>query len=150
MKNYQIPPSIDMNDFLDTMLNETPKESVIFIEKTLAINTLIFNILEEKGLLQKDLASMLGKTEAEISKWLSGNHNMTLRTLAKIEAILGETIVEIAHKEKEDFILEKKNLSRVILFNLNKQQHTRIKSDSFQEVNIIIPDEFEPSFNNVA
>ena len=37
----------------------------------------IREILEEKGLKQKDLAERLGKSEAEISKWMRGTHNFT-------------------------------------------------------------------------
>ena len=37
----------------------------------------IREILEEKGLKQKDLAKRLGKSEAEISKWMRGTHNFT-------------------------------------------------------------------------
>ena len=35
----------------------------------------IHKILEEKGMKQKDLALKLGKSEAEISKWMRGTHS---------------------------------------------------------------------------
>ena len=38
----------------------------------------IHDILQEKGLKQKDLALRLGKSEAEISKWMRGTHNLLL------------------------------------------------------------------------
>ena len=66
MKHYQAPESIDMTDFLNEVSKETPQESVIFIEKSLAIVNIIFNILERKSLKQKDFAFLLGKSEAEI------------------------------------------------------------------------------------
>ena len=44
-------------------------------------------LLSDKGLKQKDLADKMGKSEAEVSKWLSGTHNFTLRSIAKIEAV---------------------------------------------------------------
>lgn len=50
----------------------------------------IHEILTEKGLKQKDLANMLGKKEAEISKWMRGTHNFTIDTLSSIENVLGE------------------------------------------------------------
>ena len=31
----------------------------------------------------------------EISKWLGGNHNFTLRSLAKLQAELGEEIIQV-------------------------------------------------------
>ncbi|WP_302105488.1 helix-turn-helix transcriptional regulator, partial [uncultured Duncaniella sp.] len=41
----------------------------------------IHNILEEQGLKQKDLATMLNKKESEISKWMRGTHNFTIETI---------------------------------------------------------------------
>jgi transcriptional regulator with XRE-family HTH domain len=60
----------------------------------------IFDILEMKGLKQKDLAKMLGKSEAEISKWLQGTHNFTVETILKIQAKLGEDILMVAGTKK--------------------------------------------------
>lgn len=57
----------------------------------------IHEILEEKGLKQKDLALRLGKSEAEISKWMRGTHNFTIDTLVAIENALDAPIIEICH-----------------------------------------------------
>jgi len=35
----------------------------------------------------------LNKSNAEISKWLSGQHNLTVKSIAKIEEALGEEII---------------------------------------------------------
>lgn len=116
MKNYQALESIDMTDFLNEVSKETSQESVIFIEKSLAIVNHIFNILERKSLKQKDFAFLLGKSEAEISKWLGGTHNLTLRTISKIEAVLGESIIEIPKKTKAEFVIEGSNHSKILRF----------------------------------
>lgn len=51
--------------------------------------------LKEIGMTQKEFAKEVGKTEPEVSRWLSGTHNFTLRTLAKISSVLGEDIIKI-------------------------------------------------------
>lgn len=56
----------------------------------------IHDILEQKGLKQKDLADMLGKKESEISKWMRGTHNFTIETISSIEKVLGMPILQIA------------------------------------------------------
>mgnify|MGYP000259780518 CR=1 FL=1 len=56
----------------------------------------IHTILEEKGLKQKDLALMLGKSESEISKWMRGTHNFTIETISSIENVLGIPILQVA------------------------------------------------------
>ncbi len=57
----------------------------------------IHDILESKGLKQKDLANLLGKKESEISRWMRGTHNFTIDTIASIEESLGEAILQIPH-----------------------------------------------------
>ena len=37
----------------------------------------------------------MGKTEAEVSRWLGGTHNFTLRTIAKISDALGVQLLTI-------------------------------------------------------
>ena len=55
----------------------------------------INEILIRKNWTQADLAKATGKTEALVSTWLSGKHNFTIRTLAVIEAALGEGIISV-------------------------------------------------------
>jgi transcriptional regulator with XRE-family HTH domain len=49
--------------------------------------------MAHRGMKQKDLAEKMGKSEAEVSKLLAGMHNYTLRSIAKIEAALGSTVI---------------------------------------------------------
>lgn len=49
----------------------------------------IETVMREKGLSQKQFAMLMGKTESEISEWLSGNRNFTVDTLTDIEQELG-------------------------------------------------------------
>ena len=65
-------------------------ESVDF---SIDIANRIFDILEMKGMNQKDFAKLLGKSEAEISKWLKGTHNFNIDTILKIQAKLEEDII---------------------------------------------------------
>ena len=60
----------------------------------------IHEILVEKGLKQKDLALLLGKKEAEISKWMRGTHNFTIDTLVTIERALQAHILQVIHQEE--------------------------------------------------
>jgi plasmid maintenance system antidote protein VapI len=60
----------------------------------------IHEILQAKGLKQKDLALQLGKKEAEISKWMRGTHNFTIDTLVSIENALRAPIMQVIHHEE--------------------------------------------------
>ena len=49
----------------------------------------IADALRSKGITQKQMATQMGKTESEISEWLSGDRNFTIDTLTDIEEFLG-------------------------------------------------------------
>ena len=62
------------------------------VDWSFAIADKIAARLKELGLSQKDFALMVGKTQAEVSRWLSGTHNFTIRTLAsRFESYLMDT-----------------------------------------------------------
>lgn len=52
-------------------------------------------MLKKRGITQKELAAKMGKRESEISKWLTGRHNFTTKTLAGISVALGEPVISI-------------------------------------------------------
>ena len=65
------------------------------MELSFAISEKIDLLLKTRGLTQKQFAKMVGKTEPEVCRWLSGRHNFTIRTLAKISIALETDIVSI-------------------------------------------------------
>jgi len=79
-------------------------ENRIFVKKNLAISAQVEALLKEKNWSQKDLAKKLGKTESEVSRMLSGLHNLTLKSIAKLEAVLENDIIvtplEVNEKNK--------------------------------------------------
>lgn len=87
--------------------------ALAFVAKNLAIVDQVFDLMEERGWTQKDLAKKLGKAESEISKILSGMQNITLQTIVNLEVILGEDIIvtpkEYSQKIKTsvEFVAEK-------------------------------------------
>ena len=94
------------SSLFNRLRSQTPKDSKLFVAKNLDITEQVHEILERKGWSQKDLARALGKQESEISKWLSGLHNLTLKTITKIEAILGEDIICTPAKAREVLVKE--------------------------------------------
>ncbi len=79
---------------IDSFFDEKgPEDIERFVDKNLDISQQILAILKSKGWSQKDLAKELEKSDAEVSKWLSGTHNLTLRSITKMEAVLGEDII---------------------------------------------------------
>lgn len=80
-------------DAFDKIGERTPNYTKKYISRNLALVELIFNILDRKRLTQKDLAMALGKSPSEVSRWMTGLHNFSFKTIAKIEEALGEELV---------------------------------------------------------
>lgn len=77
------------------IVDETPEELKTQLRFSDSIAEKLSKLLEERGMTQRDLARKVGKTEAEVSRWLGGTHNFTLRTLAKISTILGVDMIKV-------------------------------------------------------
>ena len=87
------------NPRLQERRKSIPRDIDIFINRSFKIVDRIHEVLSEKNLDQKDLADLLGKKESEISKWMTGTHNFTLKTISRIETTLGQPILKIASRE---------------------------------------------------
>jgi len=88
------------NKRLEERRKKISKDIDISVKQSFDIVDRIHEILAKQGKEQKDLAHLLGKRESEISKWMTGTHNFTLNTLAKIQAVLGESIIEVISEKQ--------------------------------------------------
>lgn len=52
-------------------------------------------ILKEKHMTQRDLAHKMGKSEAVVSRWITGFPNFTLRSLSQLSVALGEPLIKL-------------------------------------------------------
>ena len=80
-------------DVFDEILARTPESTKQEVSKNVAIAVRIIYILRKQGKTRRDLARLLGKSESEITRWLSGFHNLELKTIYKIEKALGEQVI---------------------------------------------------------
>ena len=79
-------------------LANVSEETKAEFELSFAIADRIDFLLKEKGMSQRMLAHRLGKKGAEVSKWLTGRHNFTTKTLAHISLVLGEDVVKVPNE----------------------------------------------------
>lgn len=86
---------------MDEIRSTISPEMKLQMEMSVAIANRIYDILKARGMSQKDFAQLMGKTETEISRWLSGTHNLTLATICKISSALGEDVVKVPDHEME-------------------------------------------------
>lgn len=87
------------NALIDSIRNTTPPDVNKQVDLCVAIANRIFALMDERGMKQRDLAKALGKTETEVSRWLSGTHNLTIATIAKIAIVLGDDIITTTNQK---------------------------------------------------
>ena len=84
------------NPLLRECLAAISEEQRAEFELSFGIAERIIEILKKNNLTQRDLARKLHKRESDISKWLTGRHNFTMQTIAKVETALGCKLINIA------------------------------------------------------
>lgn len=72
---------------------EAERRAYLFTDR---IAQRIDDVMKQKGVTKSRLAQMTGKRPCEVTKWLSGSHNFTCRTLSLISDALQADIVNVA------------------------------------------------------
>jgi transcriptional regulator with XRE-family HTH domain len=75
-----------------------------FIEKNLAITEKVRLAMELKGWKSQDLAKEMGKKPSEVSKWLTGMQNLTLKSIIKMELALGVELININPSNEYQYV----------------------------------------------
>ncbi len=101
---------------VDRLLKSTPKDVAIFVDWYADLVVRINQLLRENNISKKELAEKMDKNPSEISKWLNGEHNFTLRSLARLSAELGEPLMEVPKKKAPAEFIEDGFICRVYTF----------------------------------
>ncbi|MDA3907007.1 MAG: helix-turn-helix transcriptional regulator [Bacteroidales bacterium] len=109
-----------ISDWLDQ--NPNP-EIEKFIEKNLAIAEIVNQELRNRDWSQLRFAAEIGKKPSEVSKWLSGMHNLTMKSIIKMEVALG---LELIHTEPI------KEYEYVFLGKVENRKHLKIKANDYK------------------
>lgn len=81
----------EYNKIVDSIPASIHKE----VAMEIAVSNRIYEFMQEKGLSKAEFARSLGKRPCEITKWLSGQHNFTLSTLAMLSAFFGQPVITV-------------------------------------------------------
>jgi hypothetical protein len=83
-------------DLYREAMENVPPDSQEFADLSFAIIDRVYGLMERTpGMNQKVLAAKLGKKESEVSRWLAGMHNLTLRNLARLNVALGAKVIVV-------------------------------------------------------
>ena len=87
MKSANIP--------LKEIFNEIPQEKREETRLSFEISNKLDALMKEKGLNRKQLAEAVGKRPNAVTRWLSGEHNFTISTLAMLSNFFGKDIISV-------------------------------------------------------
>ena len=110
------------------ILQNISPEKKCYLRKHTDIVFRIRQLLNDKGYTQQAFANKMGKQPSEISKWFKGVHNFTLKSITKMEAELGEDIINIPYQKQ---FVKANGGSFNLTMQLN-EQHTNNLQDSIE------------------
>ncbi len=84
-----------INISLQDLFNEIPCEKREESRLSFAISNRLDALMRERGLNKKQFAEALGKRPNEITRWLSGEHNFTISTIAMLSTFFGKPIISV-------------------------------------------------------
>ena len=90
-----------INDKFQQMTASVPKDIQAEIDLSFAISNEIYHLMQERGLTKKQFADALGKKPSEVTKWLSGQHNFTIRTIAMLSTFFGRPLIQTCPRKYE-------------------------------------------------
>ena len=93
------------NAIFERCLANVSPEVRMEVRLNMDIANKIADVLQAKNMTQRDLAALLDKRESEISRWLTGTHGFTTKTLARISAALGEEIIETQKERRVNYVV---------------------------------------------
>lgn len=80
---------------LEEMLGPIPATIQAEADLSFEISDRIDALMRQRGLSKKQFADALSRRPSEITKWLSGQHNFTISTLAMLSSFFGQPIITV-------------------------------------------------------
>lgn len=97
---------MEKKNFVDPLFQEildsVPQRVKGEVDRSFDLASRIDGLLRKKGWTKTDLAKKTGKKCSEVTKWLSGTQNFTLRTIALIEEALGTNLISVLDGQDTD------------------------------------------------
>jgi transcriptional regulator with XRE-family HTH domain len=84
-----------MSNILKKIYDETPKEQLQRFRYAKRIGEYIYSFLKNEDKSQADLAKDLKMKPAQLNRYINGEANLTLETIAKLEIGIGHKIINI-------------------------------------------------------
>lgn len=84
----------------NSMVASIPNEISSQVDMEMELSDRIYYLMTAHGLNKADFAHALGKRPSEVTKWLSGQHNFTIKTIAMLSDFFGEPLITVQQSPK--------------------------------------------------
>ena len=92
----------EQKNILDEILDQVTDSEYNKTKQIMILAAKLADFVKERGMTKKEFAQKLGKKPSEISKWLSGTHNLTHATMIDIAEVLGITVSQLTTVNEEN------------------------------------------------
>ena len=116
----------DFGEILDLLRDPSERKAFEVERLILEATEQIELLLERKGLTHADLAREAGVSPARISKALSGEANLTLKTFAELLFALGHRVERVCVRELPENVTESQYPARVLTDTFSAQEPTGV------------------------
>lgn len=87
------------SDTLARILADTEERDFCRMRNRMLVAAKIADALKVRHISQKRFAEMIGRSEPEISEWLSGDRNFTIDTLSDVSVCLGIRLLDVSYSK---------------------------------------------------
>ena len=117
---------------IESRVSKMSKHSAEYVDKSMALARYISDFAKSSEFKQTEVATKLGKHVSEISKWVSGIHNLTVSSILKLESVSSIQLLNPAIFIK----------SNTIQYFKNENAREAVNADHFPEVKFETLDSF--------
>ena len=80
---------------LTNLFEEIPKVEREEARLSFEISNRLASLMQARGLSKKQFADAIGKRPSEVTRWLSGEHNFTIATIAMLSSFFNQPIIKV-------------------------------------------------------
>jgi transcriptional regulator with XRE-family HTH domain len=124
------------------LLEKVPGFIKSYNRLSMGISAHLDDLIKIRFKSQKEFADLMGKNESEISKWLSGKHNFTIKTVAQIESKLNVKLLythyDYRKHSSDSFLLDLPlpNMEVPSILRMQSYQSNKVKAHLMQSTKI--------------
>ena len=127
-----------MSSYLDKLYSEITPERKRRFEYADRISDYLRNKLSQRDMSQKDFAEKMDMSPPQLSRYMNGEANLNLETIAKLEIALDDRIIMVKEplasvKQKVKYEGTKADAVNAAMYSIGKKERQKTVETSYKE-----------------